>query len=123
MSLHQYFKLVPRKGLVFEAYVSRADVGSGLRLFMVTQVGSKWVHLFYAPRLQDIRMRRGEFASLYMQPACAPRFNADTYRENIKRIAYMMDRQGRVYSKTLVERVLSLPITCELSPTQYPRCT
>ena len=43
MSLHQYPKLVPPKGFVFEAYVSRADVGSGLRLFMVTSIGPKWV--------------------------------------------------------------------------------
>lgn len=123
MSLEQYPKLMPHKGLVFEAYMSRADVGSGLRLFMVTSVGPKWVHLFYAPRLQDIRIRRSEFARLYMQPACAPRFNADTYRANIQRIARDYTRANLSYSALLVAKVLALPCTCELSPQQYPRCT
>jgi hypothetical protein len=117
MTLKRYTDLKPHKGLVFEAYMSRADIGSGIRLFTIFKVGPKYVYLFYAPRLQAIRLTRTEFRQLHMQPACAPRFNADTYCTNIKRIAADRERLRIVYSKVLVAQVLALTLTCDLGKT------
>lgn len=114
MSLKQYLMLEPRKGLAFEAYMSRKEIGSGIRLFVIFKVGPKYVYVFYAPRLQAIRLTRTEFRQLHMQPACAPRFDPVAYKARVKRIAAERDRLGMVYSKVLVAQVLTLTLTCNL---------
>lgn len=113
MHLEQYPKLLPTKGMVFECYMSRNDVGSGIRMFVVTKVGRKWVHLFYAPQLIGFAIRPSEWGKQYIAPV--QRFNSANFKANVMRIASNYDRGAMQYSKALVTEVLALDLDCALS--------
>lgn len=106
MSMEQYPTLKPVPGLVLEAYMSRADIGSGLRFFVIYKVGRKYVHLFYAPHLSSIRLRRSEFATLYMQPLTL--FKGDRFKRNLRAI---MIRDASKCT-ALLETICNLEFTC-----------
>lgn len=109
MALEQYPKLTPIKGLVFEAYMSRRDIGSGTRLFCVYKVGRKYISLFYAPQLIHFTITWGEWARLYMQPV--PNFDPASYKTRIRLIRDRAVQLAWQHPAALVEQVLALPIT------------
>lgn len=109
MPLEQYPSLRPKPGLVFEAYVSRRDIGSGLKLFVVYMAGRKYVHLFYGPRLASLRLTNTEFHELYMQPVL--HFDAATFKRNLQIKIDQAHRFGHRFRKDLLTRVCTLDLT------------
>lgn len=107
--LEQYPRLKPFAGLVFEAYMSRTDVGSGLRVFIVSQVGHKWIHLFYGPQLHAFKLRPSEFAKIYMRPILD--LNATSSMARIRAKVEQAQRFGYQYSQATVDRVLRLKLS------------
>lgn len=107
MSLERY-RVKPVRGLVFEAYMSRKDIGSGIRMFMVWKVGRKFVYLFYSPRCMSIRLTHKDWDELYMTPLHVDQFNTFNWHKSLLE----MQRLGRKCgSRSLIERVLALTPT------------
>lgn len=50
--------ITPRKGLGVQVYMSRRDIGSGVRPFLIIGVSSRYVTLFYAPKLHVVKIKR-----------------------------------------------------------------
>lgn len=109
MALEQYTGLTPVAGLVFEAYLSRKDIGSGVRVFLVYKVGRKYVSLFYAPQLLHIALTWGEWNKLYMQPI--EEFNALSYKARVKAKLEQAARFEMQYNSEIVARVCGLVLT------------
>lgn len=110
MSLARYPNLKPQKGLVFEAYMSRADIGSGVRLFIVVQVGRKFIHLFYAPKLMSIKLTHSAWRDLYMQPATI--FSEAKFKAALRSRMVAYDRFNGKYNHTVTALALALRLTC-----------
>lgn len=110
MALEQYPKLKPFPGLVFEAYVSHRDIGSGIRLFVVSQTGRKYVYLFDPPKLRAFKIKNKEWADMYMQPV--PAFNGKAFKTRLRERAASFTRLGSQYSEALVQKVLRLKLEC-----------
>lgn len=110
MSLEKYPTLVPIPGLLLEAYVSRADTGSGIKFFIVYKVGRKYVHLFYSPQLMSIRITRKEFNAWYMQPLVS--FEGARFKHNLNAIINRDQRLGHRFSAVLLNTICNLEFTC-----------
>lgn len=54
-------KIEPKRGMALQVYMSRVDIGSGVRSFLVIGVSSRYVTLFYASKLKAIKIRRKEW--------------------------------------------------------------
>lgn len=111
--LEQYPALRPFAGLIFEAYLTRADVGSGIRVFCVSQVGHKWVHLFYAPQLHSFKMRPSEFRAVFKRPILE--FNDRRYKMRVRNKIAEAQRFNYQYSEQVTDRVLSLELSSGLN--------
>jgi len=109
MALEQYPSLTPITGLVFEAYMSRKDIGSGIRVFVVYKVGRKYVSLFYGPQLIRIQLTWGEWKKLYMQPI--EEFNALSFKQRIKAKLEQAARFNMQFNADMVKRICSLKLT------------
>ena len=112
MSIAKYPSLRPRKGLVLEAYMPRADIGSGLRMFVVLQVGRKYVHLFYAPRLMSIRITLAQWRDLHMQPVTT--FSEAKFKAHVRERAAQFERYSGQFNHGNVDRILGMTLTCGL---------
>lgn len=110
MALEQYPKLKPFPGLVFEAYVSHRDIGSGIRLFIVSQTGRKYVYLFDPPKLRAFKIRLKDWNEMYIQPV--PAFNGKAFKARIRERAMSFTRLGTQYSEALVKKLLALKLDC-----------
>lgn len=104
--LANYPQIKPKPGLVLEAYMSRADIGSGIRMFVVTRVGRKFIHLFYAPRLTTIRLKHSEWAQLFVAPVVV--FDPIMFRTMVLKRTEQYARLGMRYSAKEVQHVLRL---------------
>lgn len=104
--LASYPHIKPKPGLVLEAYLSRPDIGSGVRLFVVLRVGRKFIHLYYPPRLFAVQLKHSEWAKLFVAPV--DRFDPVMFRWTLSKRAERFDIMGIKYSKRDLGRILDL---------------
>jgi hypothetical protein len=105
-TLDQYPHIRPRPGLVFEAYLSRKDIGSGIKLLVVQGAGRKYVHIFHPAHLYTFTIKHREWATMLQAPVLT--FDAKRFRRAIAERARSFDRLGIKYSKRNVNRILGL---------------
>lgn len=62
-----------------------SKIGCGYRTFVVIEIGTKWVTLFYQPTLQNIRIARLDFdRRARPEPGATPRRTARLIRKKIE---------------------------------------
>lgn len=54
----------PYVGAVFNIYLSTAQIGSGVKRFLVIGVSPRFISLFYIPRLLCVKIKRHEWPHL-----------------------------------------------------------
>lgn len=116
MALQQYSHVKPQAGLVLEAYVSRNDVGSGLRMFIVYRVGHKWIHVIYPPDLTAFRIRPSTFHAILKRPLAT--LDETAIKARIRGKLSQMQRFGMQTPGAAVETLLNTPLKTQLADFQ-----
>lgn len=95
----------PRKGMTLQIYMSRKDVGSGLREYLVLGVSHRYVTLFYPPGLLVLRIKRKAWPFLH---AVSYKANIQTLIANVEKRLADMHVWGKRVGKVNTEKALAL---------------
>lgn len=99
-------KLVPKVGMYLSIYMSRKDVGSGVREYILTKVGSKFIYLFYPPRLMTLKLTIGDWSRLLAIRVRRVGVNRTAIAERIERRCATYLHHGMKYSAIEARRAV-----------------
>jgi hypothetical protein len=101
--------LKPRPGMFVEVYFYKSDIGGGIRSFLVTRVGRKYIYLFYVPQLKELKFTFKEWQALALTDRNGTIMrDVQAFRERLLRKAKQFDRLGIVFQHEAVKRAIEL---------------
>lgn len=107
LSASQFMPLPkPAVGMVISIYLDRADVGSGMRQYVITRVGRRYVTLFYIPQLKSVRIKNKDWATMQAIRVDSP--EGAKLAAGVEMQVDKYKRHGMQYSQVEVDRVLAI---------------
>ena len=103
----------PKPGHICSIYFNDSPVGSGERVWLVTQVGHKFIHLFYSPDPTAFKIPLEDWPKLRIKPI--GKFSQKAYKQRLRAKIAAYDLFGYQYPGALCEDVLKLTITGDKS--------
>lgn len=97
--------ITPRLGMVLSVYLSTKQLGSGAKRMAVIGLSGYYITLFYAQRLQAVRVKRCDWGNT---PAIDPNVNSKEYALDISNAVAWHNLHGKRYNRSNTERALAV---------------